>query len=89
MSEDKMKILKNFIEKEIANSDDQFQVTVQEMQTIFENAIKAIEELSGEKIDIEKFNEFLRYYKVMKVVEQVAENLRCDKYLESCKKGLK
>lgn len=89
MSEDKMKILKNFIEKEIANSDDQFQVTVQEMQTIFENAIKAVEELSEEKIDIEKFNEFLRYYKVMKVVEQVAENLRCDKYLESCKKGLK
>ena len=89
MSEDKMRILKNFIEKEIANSDDQFQLTVQEMQTIFENAIKAMEELSEEKIDIEKFNEFLRYYKVMKIVEQVAENLRCDKYLESCKKGLK
>lgn len=89
MSEDKMKILKNFIEKEIANSDDRFQITVQEMQTIFENAIKAIEELSGETVDINKFNEFLRYYKIMKIVEKVSEELRCDKYLESCKKGLK
>lgn len=87
MSEDKMKILKNFIEKEIANSDDRFQITVQEMQSIFENAIKAIEELSGETVDLDKFNEFLRYYKIMKIVEKVSEELRCDKYLESCKKG--
>jgi hypothetical protein len=87
MSEDKMRILKNFIEKEIANSDDQFQVTVQEMQEIFKNAIKAIEELSGEEIDVEKFNEFLKYYKIMKIVEKVSEELRCDKYLESCRKG--
>lgn len=87
MSEDRMRILKNFIEKEIANSDDQFQVTVQEMQEIFKNAIKAIEELSGEEIDVEKFNEFLKYYKIMKIVEKVSEELRCDKYLESCRKG--
>lgn len=85
---EKMKILKNFIEKEIANSDDQFQVTVQEMQEIFKNAIKAVEELTGEEIDIEKFNEFLKYYKVMKIVEKIAEEVRCTKYLESCKKGV-
>ena len=87
MSEDKMRILKKNIKKEIANSDDQFQVTVQEMQEIFKNAIKAIEELSGEEIDVEKFNEFLKYYKIMKIVEKVSEELRCDKYLESCRKG--
>ena len=87
MSEDKMKILKNFIEKEIANSEDQYQVTVQEMQEIFKNAIKAIEELSGEEIDIDKFNEFLKFYKIMKVVEKISEELRCDKYLEACRKG--
>ena len=89
MSEDKMKILKNFIEKEIANSDDQFQVTVQEMQAIFENAIKAVEELSGEEIDLEEFNKFIKYYKIMKIVEKISEEVRCDKYLESCKKGIK
>ena len=54
---------------------------------IFKNAIKAIEELSGEEIDVEKFNEFLKYYKIMKIVEKVSEELRCDKYLESCRKG--
>lgn len=82
---EKMKILKNFIEKEIANSNDQFELSVQEMQTIFENAIKAIEELSGEEVDLDKFNEFLRYYKIMKIVEKISEEVRCDKYLESCK----
>ena len=87
MSEEKMKILKNFIEKEIANSDDQFQVSVQEMQEIFKNSIKAVEELSGEEIDLEEFNKFIRYYKVMKIVERISEEVRCDKYLESCKKG--
>ena len=88
MSEDKqnkMRVLKNFIENEIAQSNDQFELTVTEMQTIFENAIKAIEELSGEEIDLDEFNKFLRLYKVIKVVEKIAEEVRCDKYLASCK----
>ena len=86
--QERMKILKNFIEKEIANSDDRYSPTVKEMQSIFENAIKAIEELSGEEINIEKFNEFLKYYKIMKIVEKIAEEVRCDKYIADCKKGV-
>ena len=85
--QERMKILKNFIEKEIANSEDKYSPSVKEMQTIFENSIKAIEELSGEEVDLERFNEFLKFYKIMKVVEQITENLRCDKYIEDCKKG--
>lgn len=85
--QNKMKILKNFIEKEIAASDDKYELSVQEMQIIFENAIKAIEELSGEEIDLDEFNKFLKLYKVMKVVERIAEQVRCDKYLADCKKG--
>jgi len=87
--QERMKILKNFIEKEIANSEDRYSPSVKEMQTIFENSIKAIEELSGEEVDLERFNEFLKFYKIMKVVEQITENLRCDKYIEDCKKGNK
>lgn len=85
--QERMKILKNFIEKEIANSEDRYSPSVQEMQTIFENSIKAVEELSGEEIDIERFNEFLKYYKIMKIVEKIAEDVRCDKYIADCKKG--
>lgn len=85
--QERMKILKNFIEKEIANSEDKYSPSVQEMQTIFENSIKAIEELSGEEVDLERFNEFLKFYKIMKVIEQITENLRCDKYIADCKKG--
>ena len=48
VKQNKMRILKNFIEKEIANSTDQYELSVTEMQAIFENSIIAIEELSGE-----------------------------------------
>lgn len=89
IKQNKMRILKNFIEKEIAASDDRYELTVQEMQAIFENAIKAIEDLSGEEIDLDEFNKFLKLYKVMKVVERIAEQVRCDKYLADCKKGSK
>lgn len=86
MSENKMRILKNFIENEIANSDDQYALSVAETQAVFENAFKAVTETTGKEIDIEKFNEFLTYYKVMKIVEKVTEELRSERYIEAMKK---
>ena len=84
MSENKMRILKNFIENEIANSDDQYALSVAETQAVFENAFKAVTETTGKEIDIEKFNEFLTYY--MKIVEKVTEELRSERYIEAMKK---
>lgn len=85
---EKMRILKQFIEREISQSDDKYEVSVAQMQVIFENAIKAIEEVSGKEIDLDKFNEFLQYYKIMKVVEKVTEELRVENYLKDMK-GIK
>ena len=85
---EKMRILKQFIEREISQSDDKYEVSVAQMQVIFENAIKAIEEVSGKEIDLDKFNEFLQYYKIMKVVEKVTEELRVENYLKDVK-GIK
>lgn len=84
--DEKVRLLRNFIENEIAQSDDQFQLTVEEMQNLFENAIKATEEVTGKSVDLEKFNEFLSYYKIMKIVEKVSEELRSEKYFNSIKK---
>ncbi|MBQ3420720.1 MAG: hypothetical protein IJH34_03440 [Romboutsia sp.] len=86
VKQNKMRILKNFIEKEIANSTDQYELSVTEMQAIFENSIKAIEELSGEEIDVEEFSKFLKLYKIIKVAEKIIEEVKCDKYLADCKK---
>lgn len=86
MQEEKFNLLKGFIENEIAQSDDQYQLTTQEMQELFKQAIKATEEVTGREVDIEKFNEFLGYYKIMKVVEKVSEELRSEKYFEHMKK---
>ena len=85
---EKMRILKQFIEREISQSDNKYEVSVAQMQVIFENAIKAIEEVSGKEIDLDKFNEFLQYYKIMKVVEKVTEELRVENYLKDMK-GIK
>ena len=85
---EKMRILKQFIEREISQSDDKYEISVAQMQVIFENAIKAIEEVSGKEIDLDKFNEFLQYYKIMKVVEKVTEELRVENYLKDMK-GIK
>ena len=85
---EKMRILKQFIEREISQSHDKYEVSVAQMQVIFENAIKAIEEVSGKEIDLDKFNEFLQYYKIMKVVEKVTEELRVENYLKDMK-GIK
>ena len=85
---EKMRILKQFIEREISQSDDKYEVSVAQMQVIFENAIKAIEEVSGKEIDLDKFNEFLQYYKITKVVEKVTEELRVENYLKDMK-GIK
>ena len=85
---EKMRILKQFIEREISQSDDKYEVSVAQMQVIFENAIKAIEEVSGKEVDLDKFNEFLQYYKIMKVVEKVTEELRVENYLKDMK-GIK
>jgi hypothetical protein len=86
MQEDKVKILKSFIENEIAQSDDQYQLSVAEMQELFKQAIKATEEVTGKEIDMDKFNEFLYFYKIMKVVEKVSEELRAEKYFTAMKK---
>ena len=85
---EKMRILKQFIEREISQSDDKYEISVAQMQVIFENAIKAIEEVSGKEVDLDKFNEFLQYYKIMKVVEKVTEELRVENYLKDMK-GIK
>ena len=85
---EKMRILKQFIEREISQSDNKYEVSVAQMQVIFENAIKAIEEVSGKEVDLDKFNEFLQYYKIMKVVEKVTEELRVENYLKDMK-GIK
>lgn len=87
MDEKNFRILKNFIENEIAQSDDQFQLTSTEMQELFKQAIKATEEVTGKEVDLEKFSEFLNYYKIMKVVEKVSEELRSEKYFEAMKKA--
>lgn len=86
MQEEKMRILKAFIENEIAQSDDQYQLSVAEMQELFKQAIKATEEVTGKEIDMDKFNEFLYFYKIMKVVEKVSEELRAEKYFQAMKK---
>ena len=86
MQEEKMRILKAFIENEIAQSDDQYQLSVAEMQELFKQAIKATEEVTGKEIDMDKFNEFLYFYKIMQVVEKASEELRAEKYFQAMKK---
>lgn len=89
MKEEDLKVLKNFIEQEIQNSDDQFQLSVEETQEVFKSAIKVMEEISGQELEIDKFKEFLNFYKVMKIVEKVSEELRTEKYLQFCKRKVK
>ena len=86
MQEEKFTILKNFIEHEIAISDNQYQLSPEEMQQCFKGAIKATEEVIGREIDLEKFHEFLSYYKIMKVVEKVSEEIMAEKYFSAMKK---
>ena len=80
------KILEKFIQREIENSDDKYKLTPNETKEVFKNAIQAVEEITGQKIDEEKFNEFLSYYKIMKIVEMISEQLRSDKYIEDCRR---
>ena len=75
-------LLDKFIQREVENTDDRYQLSKNEMKEVFKNAIQAIEELTGQKIDEQKFNEFLSYYKIMKIVERISEELRSDKYVK-------
>lgn len=79
-------IIKNYIERELSNSDDQFQLTVEEALTVFKESISAIEEVRGKEIDEEDFINFLDYYKIIKMVEKISENIRTEKYLETVRK---
>lgn len=83
------KILNKFIQQEIENSDDKYALTSNEIREVFKNAIQAVEELQGTKIDLTRFNEFLSFYKIMKIVEQVSEEIRSDKYLQDMQDRVK
>lgn len=78
---EELKLLKKFIQREVENSDDKYKLTFNETKEVFKNAIQVVEEISDTKIDEVKFNEFLTFYKIMKIVESVCEELRSDKYL--------
>ena len=78
---DKFKLLSKFIQREVENSDDQYKLSINETKEVFKNAIRVVEEISGTEIDDVKFNEFLTFYKIMKIVESVCEELRSDKYI--------
>lgn len=79
-------IIKNYIERELSNSEDQFQLTVEEALTVFKESISAIEEVRGKEINEEDFINFLDYYKIIKMVEKISENIRTEKYLETVRK---
>lgn len=81
-------IFNKFIQREIENSDDKYKLTVNETKEVFKNAIQAVEELTQTKIDPERFNEFLTYYKVMKIVEAISEEVRSDKYVADMRERL-
>lgn len=81
-------IFNKFIQKEVENSDDKYKLTVNETKEVFKNAIQAVEELTQTKIDPERFNEFLTYYKVMKIVEAISEEVRSDKYVADMRERL-
>lgn len=81
-------IFNKFIQREVENSDDRYKLTVNETKEVFKNAIQAVEELTQTKIDPERFNEFLTYYKVMKIVEAISEEVRSDKYVADMRERL-
>lgn len=81
-------IFNKFIQREVENSDDKYKLTVNETKEVFKNAIQAVEELTQTKIDPERFNEFLTYYKVMKIVEAISEEVRSDKYVADMRERL-
>ena len=81
-------IFNKFIQREVENSDDKYKLTVNETKEVFKNAIQAVEELTQTKIDPERFNEFLTYYKVMKIVEAISEVVRSDKYVADMRERL-
>lgn len=81
-------IFNKFIQREVENSDDKYKLTVNETKEVFKNAIQAVEELIQTKIDPERFNEFLTYYKVMKIVEAISEEVRSDKYVADMRERL-
>ena len=81
-------IFNKFIQKEVENSDDKYKLTVNETKEVFKNAIQAVEEQTQTKIDPERFNEFLTYYKVMKIVEAISEEVRSDKYVADMRERL-
>ena len=82
-------IFNKFIQREVENSDDKYKLTVNETKEVFKNAIQAVEELTQTKIDPERFNEFLTYYKVMKIVEAISEEVRSDKYVADMRERIK
>ena len=81
-------IFNKFIQRDVENSDDKYKLTVNETKEVFKNAIQAVEELTQIKIDPERFNEFLTYYKVMKIVEAISEEVRSDKYVADMRERL-
>lgn len=81
-------IFNKFIQREVENSDDKYKLTVNETKEVFKNAIQAVEELTQTRIDPERFNEFLTYYKVMKIVEAISEEVRSDKYVADMRERL-
>ena len=81
-------IFNKFIQREVENSDDRYKLTVNETKEVLKNAIQAVEELTQTKIDPERFNEFLTYYKVMKIVEAISEEVRSDKYVADMRERL-
>ena len=81
-------IFNKFVQREVENSDDKYKLTVNETKEVFKNAIQAVEELTQTKIDPERFNEFLTYYKVMKIVEAISEEVRSDKYVADMRERL-
>lgn len=89
MKDDQIRVMHRFIEQELAHSSEPSccQLSMNEMKYVFDQAILTCEKLLGKEIDGEKFNEFLNFYRIIKTVEKVTEEMKSEKYLNAYKEG--